>query len=199
MFSRNGLIPIIALFSGLAACAQGDIVGPGNDAPPPPPPQPPAVRTYDVVVALTQLTALGDCDRNERVAGVSVGGPGEFAYTIWTSADGATVGRVQTPDFGKWGTLAASRLIENGRSYNLNQTMRLTRRTGQTFTFGIAAIEWDGVALTVRDKDLNGQVKQREFNLEEIGDAGMGLDVEVGDNVDNCGLRLTYTVNRYPR
>lgn len=196
MFARH-LTSIIAVVS-VAACSQGDITGPGGDDEPAPPP-PPVIRTYDVVVTLKTLKALGDCDRSERVAGVSVGGPGEFAYTVWAASATAMLARVETPDYGKWGTLGASRLIDNGRTHTLNQTLRLTRRTGETFNLGFGAIEWDGVVLTERDKDLNGQSRQRPITLDEVGDGGMSLEVEVGANVDNCGLRLSYDVTRKAR
>ncbi len=194
MFARKGFAPLIATCATLLACSQGDMTGPGDGVQPPPP----AVVTYDVVVTLKQLKALGDCDRNERLFGASVGGPGEFAYTIWATVDGSTPHRVETPAYGQRGTGTASRLIDNGAVFDLNETFRLTRSTGQSFTLGIAAIEWDGLILTVRDPILKGDVKQRSITIEEIGEGGLGYEVLLGDN-ENCGLRFTYGVTRTAR
>ena len=189
MYTRAMLAPAIALFLSIAACSPGDVTGPANEEPEPPPL---TNVLYDVTVTLKSLEALGDCDRNEVVFGVSVGGPGEFAYSIWVGADGEVVRRVETIAFGQRGTGTASKLIENFGRHTLNETAKFLRAAGQSFTLGLAGIEWDGVLLTVRDPLLDGDMRQRTISVEEIG-SGMSLDLMVGDTSD-CGLNLYYSV-----
>ena len=128
MYTRATLAPAIALFLSIAACSPGDVTGPANEEPEPPPL---TNVLYDVTVTLKSLEALGDCDRNEVVFGVSVGGPGEFAYSIWVGADGEVVRRVETIAFGQRGTGTASKSLtvpsENSRP-NIQLVIRQKRK-----------------------------------------------------------------------
>lgn len=186
----------IALFLSALACSPGAATGPDNGGNPGDPPPIPDV-IYDVTLSLTRVVALGNCDGGEVVLGVPVGGPGEFAYTIWVDVDGQTLRRVETPAYGQRGTGTASVLIDNFGHRNINETVRFARSARQSFTLGIGGIEWDGVVLTVRDAVLDGDVRQRPFSMDEISGVTK-LDLTVG-NGDQCGLKLEYSVTAEAR